>query len=440
MKMLAIKQAAPIVLGVFTLMFSASSFCADGLLELYREAQLHDTALAAAKADVEASKESKEQSQAMFLPSIGLSASVSHVDMNVPVPGKSSYVYTSDNVSVTLRQQIYRKLNKVANKQSEFRIKAVETMYAQAQQDLIVRVSVAYFDLLRAQDTQRLLESQQAAIAEQLNQSKKLFAAKVGTLTDLNDAQAQADMILSKVIEAKSAVELRSRALQRIIGRRPSNIKSLGDIPLQMPSPEDVEKWIKLSEENNPQIEVKRVNLDYIEQEVEKGRSGHYPTLDAVLSVSRADNPSYFLTGRQDSKSGGLEFNMPLFDGGYVSSRVRELMANKEKAYSDLEDTIRGVALQTSESFFLVTSAIARVKALEQAVISNQSSVQSTTKGKEVGMRTVVDVLSAQQQLFSSMRDLVQARYDYVVNKLKLDSAVGDLSEEKLLAVNRWLK
>lgn len=440
MKMLPIKQAAPMVLGVSMLMFSAASFSADGLLEIYREAQLHDTALAAAKADLEAGKESKAQSQAMFLPSIGLNASVSHVDMNVPVPGKSSYVYTSDNVSLTLRQQIYRKLNKVASKQSEFRIKAVETMYTQAQQDLIVRVSVAYFDLLRAQDTQRLLESQQAAIGEQLNQSKKLFEAKVGTLTDLNDARAQADMILSKVIEAKSAVELRSRVLQRIIGRRPSNIKSLGDIPLLMPSPDNVEKWIGLSEENNPQVEVKRVNLDYLEQEVEKGRSGHTPTLDVVLSVSRADNPSYFLTGKQDSKSGGLEFNMPLFDGGYVSSRVRELMANKEKAYSDLEDTIRGVALQTSESFFLVTSAVARVKALEQAVISNQSSVQSTTKGKEVGVRTVVDVLSAQQQLFSSMRDLVQARYDYVVNKLKLDAAVGDLTEEKLLAVNKWLK
>ena len=418
----------------------APSFAAEGLLDIYREAQLNDAVIAAARAELEAGQEAAVQGRSLLMPTVGISGSSSRNDMVAPAISRNGFNYNSDSYTLTVNQPIYRKYNYASWVQSGFRVKASEALYASAEQDLILRVSTAYFDLLRAQDDVLLLESQKAAIVEQLNQAKHLFEARVGTLTDLHEAQAQYDMVLAKEIEARNARELRLRALQRIIGRRTQSIRSLDELPLLMPVPNDVDKWIEVSERQNPQVELQRFTLEYVNQEIEKSRAGHYPTLDLVLSATHAHNPSYFLSGKQDTQLYALQFNMPLFQGGYVNSKVKEVTASKEKAAKDLEDTLRASALQTSESFFLVTSGIAKVRALEQAVKSNESALHSTIKGREVGLRTSVDVLNSQQQLFASKRDLLQARYDYIVNRLKLRASVGGLGEEDVASVDQWLK
>jgi outer membrane protein len=256
----------------------------------------------------------------------------------------------------------------------------------------------------------------------------------------LDEAQARFDQTVAQEIEAKNTLEVKQRTLQRSVGKRVVKLKSLGEMTMLAPKPSRLEDWIEAGSKQDPQIELKRATVEYLAAEVEKSRAGHSPTLDFVASTSHAHNPSYFLNGLQDSTTFALQFNMPLYQGGYVSSKVRETLASKDKSEHDLEDALRTNELQTSDSFLSVTNGIAKVGALEQAVKSNESALHSTKMGREVGLRTSVDVLNAQQQLFSTKRDLSTARYDYIISRLKLKSAVGSLGMEDLESVDHWLK
>jgi len=412
----------------------------DGLMDVYRESLLHDAVIAAARSEFEAGREAAEQGKSLLLPTVSLTGSSSINDMNAPSLRKKPFRYNTDNYALQISQPLYRKYNFASYVQSGFRVKFSEMTFAIARQDLILRIATAYFDVLRAQDMVSLLGAQHGAIEEQLLQAKRLFQAKVGTLTDLDEAQARFDQTVAQEIEAKSTLEVKQRTLQRSSGKHTVSLKSLGVMPLLAPKPSSLEDWISAGIKQDPQIELKRATVEYLAAEVEKNRAGHLPTLDLVASTSHAHNPSYFLNGQQDTTTLTLQFNMPLYQGGYVNSKVRETLASKDKSEHDLDDAVRTNELLTSEAFLAVTNGIAKVNALEQAVKSNESALHSTKMGREVGLRTSVDVLNAQQQLFSTKRDLSTARYDYIINRLKLKSAVGTLGEEDLEAVDHWLK
>ncbi|MHB9101867.1 MAG: TolC family outer membrane protein [Sulfuricella sp.] len=419
------------------LVLLSSPVYAANLMEVYREAQQQDAAFASARAALEASQEKAPQGLALLLPSINLSANTTWNEVDLPTSNRQ---YNSNGYSLSLNQPIYRKQNFAQYEQSKSQVVQAEAQFAVARQDLIVRVAQAYFDVLLAQDNVALAGAQKATIGEQLEMAKRNFEVGIATITDTHEAQARYDLTTAQEIAAQNDLEIKKRALQLVLGKIPEHLAVLNSkLPLVLPEPNDMTKWVAQAEQQSPQIAIQRAALAIATQEVERNRAGHYPTLDLVAGHSRNNNASYLLSGTVTSQTIGLQLNLPIYQGGSVSSKVREALANQEKARQDLELGNRQAALQTRQAFLGVTSGLAQVKALEQALVSSQSSLDSTRLGQEVGVRTNVDVLNAQQQLYTAKRDLSQARYNYILNQLKLKSAVGVLRDEDVEQVNRWL-
>jgi outer membrane protein len=428
--------------GIWVLLaaMGCSPLQAADLLDVYRQAQQYDAAFASARAAYQAGLERLPQGRALLLPTLGLAADTTG---NRVERGGATSQFNSNSYTLSLSQPIYRKQNFAQYQQAKSQTAQAGIQFDVARQDLILRVAQAYFDVLLAQDNVDLAGAQKAAIAEQLAQAKRNFEVGTATIVDTHEAQARYDLATSQEIAAQNDLEIKKRTLQQIIGRVPESLAALGEkLPLAVPEPNDMNKWVESSEQQNLQAQIQRQALEIANQELERQRGGHYPTLDLVASYRDSSNAaaSFGFAGADIKSSAiGLQFNLPLYQGGAVNSRVREALANQEKARQDLEQAVRQAALQTRQGFLGVTSGIAQVRALEQALVSSQSSLDSTKLGQEVGVRTNVDVLNAQQQLYSARRDLFQARYNYILSTLRLKAAVGTLTEADLEQVNRWL-
>jgi outer membrane protein len=421
------------------ILLGASAAHGANLMDIYREAQQQDATFASAQAAYQAGLEALPQGLALLLPTASLSANTTG---NRVERGGTTTNFNSHSYSLSLSQPIYRKQNWAQYQESKSQVIQAEAQFASARQDLILRVSQAYFDVLLAQDNVTLAGAQKAAIAEQLAQAKRNFEVGTATIVDTHEAQSRYDLATSQEIAAQNDLEVKKRTLQVIIGKLPESLAVLGEnFPLLYPEPNDMAKWVESAEQQSPTLLGQRAALEIANQEVERNRAGHYPTVDLVASYADSTNASlsFGVGGEIKSSAIGLQLNLPLYQGGAVSSRVRQAIALQEKARQDLEQANRQVALQTRQSFLGVTSGVAQVKALEQALVSSQSSLDSTKLGQEVGVRTNVDVLNAQQQLYSARRDLFQARYNYIISQLQLRAAVGTLSEADLEQVNRWL-
>lgn len=411
---------------------------AANLLDIYGEAQLQDAAFASARAAYRAGQEKLPQGLAQLLPTVSLSANATNNDVSSPTINRQ---YTNEGYSLSLSQPLYRKQNFAVYEQAKSQVSVAEAQFVAAKQDLMVRVAQAYFDVLLAQDNVMLSGAQKTAIAEQLEQAKRNFEVGVATITDTHEAQARYDLATSQEIAAKNDLEIKKRALQLIIGHIPESLAGLNSkLGLKYPEPNDMAKWVEAAEQQNLQLQVQRASLEIANLEVERNRGGHHPTVDLVASYSDSKNASFQFSGTTTSQAIGVQLNLPLYQGGLVNSRIREAVANQDKARQDLELTRRQVALQSNQSFLGVTNGIAQVKALEQALVSSQSSLESTRIGQEVGVRTSVDVLNAQQQLYSAKRDLSQARYNTILSQIKLKQATGTLGEDDLQQVNQWLE
>ena len=262
------------------------------------------------------------------------------------------------------------------------------------------------------------------------------------TITDVNEAQARFDLIQAQEIAAVSDLEIKKRSVQSIIGRLPSELKAVrADLQPQMPEPMAMDQWVNMAFQNNLSVAIQQQTLEIATQEVERQNAGHMPTLDAIASYTdRYANGSAngFGSDLQDATI-GLQLQIPIYQGGAVSSKVREAVANKEKATDDLEAARRQAELDARQAYLNLVSAVSQVKAYEQALNSSQSQLESTNLGYEVGVRNSVDVLNAQQQFFGAKRDLLQAQYTYLLDILSLKFAVGLLNEADLENVNQQL-
>ncbi|MBZ0104864.1 MAG: TolC family outer membrane protein [Sulfuricella denitrificans] len=427
-----------------TTIFAPGVEAAD-LMDIYRDALANDAALASARAAYLAGQEKLPQGRALLLPSLDLGASTIWNKEEVQARGTgitTDYNYNASGAKLTLMQPIYRRQNWAIYEQGKLQSAAAEIQYAAAQQGLILNVAQAYFDVLLAQDNLSLAGAQKKAIQEQLDQAKMSFEVGTTTITDTHEAQARFDLANASEIAALNDLEIRQRVLEKILGKLPGPLASLAvELSLQSPEPNDIGKWVEAAEQDNLLVQAKRASAEIANQEVERTRAGHHPTLDLVATYGE----NGFTGGRfgaYDAKAAtiGLQLGLPLYQGGAASSRVREAIANQEKARQDLSLEVRQSALSTREAYLGVTSGAAQIRALEQALVSSQSSLDSTRLGLEVGVRTNVDVLNAQQQLFSAKRDLYKARYAYLISRLKLKSAAGTLAEDDLQKVNQWLK
>jgi outer membrane protein len=422
-----------------TLAFPA--FGAD-LLTLYRDARQADPVFQAARAQYEATSERLPQARAGYLPQVAGSVSIFRNDIDFEI--RPSAHYTTKNYAVTLSQPIFRLQNWIAIGQARTAVVQAEAVLANATQDLGLRLSQAYFDVLLAQDNVALSQAQKSAIDQQLAQAKRNFEVGTATIVDTLEAQARFDQASAKEIADRNDLEVKRRALQVLLGTVPQNLSGLREpLVLAEPQPADIEQWVKTAAESNFQVAIARANFDIAQQEISRQRAGHLPTLDLTGSLGRNDNPSNAVPNVvgpvTNSSSIGLTLSVPIFSGGLTQSRVREAVALRDRAQQELENAQRNVAQSVRASFLNVTSGIAQVRALEQAQVSTQSQLDSTILGRDVGVRTSVDVLNAQQQVFQTRRDLQSARYNYLLNTLRLKSAAGQLDEPDIAEINRAL-
>ena len=430
-----------------TLLGASSWAQADDLLETFRAAQANDPVFATARATLQAGQEKLPQGRALLMPSISLNANSTFNDQTTQYQGTAPFPsgnnrYNSHGYGVNLTQPLFRQQNWLTYTEAELQVAQAEAQFRIAEQDLILRVAQTYFDVLIAQDNVQLAEAQKTAIAEQLEQAKRNFEVGSATITDTHEAQARYDLTVAQEIAAQNTLEIKKRTLQQLINTMPKELKHLGKgFKLDAPQPADMEKWVDDAQSNSLQLAIAQAGAKIAEKEVARNRGGHYPTVDLVAnySNSNANGGSFGVGSDNTNKSIGVQLNMPLFQGGATQSKWREAEANRERARQELENTRRTVVLQTRQAYLGVVSGIAQVKALQQALVSGESVLEASKLGQEVGVRTNLDVLNAQQQLYSTRRDLYQAEYSYLLSQLRLKAAVGSLGEDGLAEINQAL-
>ncbi len=420
----------------------------DDLLKIYRDATKADAVYAAVRAQVDAAKERVVQGRSTLRPQVNLGGDTKWNDVDVQSDNTSiirnnNQSFTSWRAGVNATQPLYRPQNNATYEQSKVGLRQAEAQLALSGQQLMVRVSEGYFAVLLAQDTVDYLKAQEAAISEQLAQAKRNFEVGTATITDTYDAQARADLVRAQQVSAKNDFEVKIRALQQIIGRLPAKLSVLVDpITLSQPEPNDIDRWVEQAYKSSWEVAVQKTEVERAETELARARGGRKPTLDAVseLGYDSSKNASFGVGTDTRTFSVGVELAYPLYSGGNLSAKVREAIANRTKAEQDYESTRRQVAQSAREAFLGVVSGLAEIKALDQALASNKLSLDATKLGQEVGVRTQVDVLNAQERLFSARRDLQRARYSAIVNQLKLKQAVGKLTERDIEVLNTLLR
>ena len=429
----------------------ASNGQAEDLIQVYRDAQRYDAVYAAARQTLAAGRERLPQGRALLLPNLNLSANaqVGRIDSesrNTALTPSFTRDPRTLGYTLTLAQPINRPQNYLQYRQSELQVAQAEATFAQAGQDLIVRTAQAYFDVLAAFDTLEVVRAQKTATGEQLAAAKRNFEVGTATITDTHEAQSRFDLISAQEIAALNDLQTKYQALQLITGKAYNELKALRpEVKLAPPNPENMESWVEIAEKQGYPVQVADAAAEIAALEARRQRAGHLPTLDAVATYgqtgSSASSTSATSPAGADVTTStiGLQFAMPLYQGGGIDSREREAAALSLKSKDDLENARRTAAVSTRQNYLLVINGISAIAALEQAMISSQSSLDSNKLGYEVGVRINIDVLNAQQQLYSTRRDLAVARYNTIVNQLKLKSLAASLREEDLEEVNRVL-
>lgn len=413
--------------------------CAENLSDIYRDALAFDAQYASARAVYQATQEKVPQARARLLPNVNASANVQH--NSVDTSAFPSTTFNSNAWAITGVQPIFRRQNWVVLDEARVQVSAADTQLKAAEQDLILRTAQAYFDVLQAEDNIDFIRAQEAAISEQLAAAKRSFEVGTATITDTNEAQARFDLATAQEIAALNDLEIRNRALFKVTGKNYSRLARLDPkADLKQPEPAGMDAWVSRAQDGNLNVILQRYLKTLSDQEIQRTRAGHYPTLDLAASYTDSHNQS-FGSSHLDSKSSvlGLELNIPIYQGGLISSQVREAVANQEKARRDLDNALRDATLQTDQAFLNAKNGIAQVRALDQALVSSQVSLASTQLGLEVGVRTNVDVLNAQQQVYSARKDLAAARYAFLLSVLNLKAAAGILSAADLEQIDSLL-
>ena len=427
----------------FVLLTLAPVAQAQSLVALYESARAFDASFQSAKLQYDANLARADQARAGILPSAGLSAAASRVGVDNTVP-TVNLSYNTQNATLSATQPLYRPANWATYQQGFKQVDLARAQLESASQDLIVRTSQAYFDVLAAQDTLTFVRAQKEAVAEQLASAKRNFEVGTSTITDTREAQARYDLVIAQEIAAENDLRVRKIALDQLVGITESQPISLAT-PITLPTmtPADVTTWVRQSELLHPAIRQAQSNADIADLEVNKAEAGHKPTLDATASYNVTNNPSNTalnsISSRANTSTVGLLLNVPLFAGFSVQNRIRETLSLRDKALSDLEGTRRTVAQNVRTAYFGVQSGQGQVKALEAAELSSQSALDANKLGYQVGVRINIDVLNSQSQLYQTKRDLAQARYNVLLGDLRLRQASGTLTAEDLQGINGLL-
>ena len=419
---------------------------AQSLVDLYESARGFDATYQSAKSTYDATLARGAQAKAAVLPIANLALNASRSSQEtIPEGGATTdRSYGTQSATVSASQPLYRPGNWATYEQGKKQTDLAQAQLAAADQDLIIRVSQAYFEVLASQDSLTFVKAQKAAVAEQLASAKRNFEVGTSTITDTREAQARYDLGTAQEIATENDLRVKQIALNQLVGKTDTQPKALA-LPLVLPAlqPNDANAWVLQSEPDHPSIKQTQIVLDVAQLETQKAESGHKPTLDLTASYSAIKNLDGSSSGAGSSRANvgalGLAFNLPLFAGFATQNRVKETLALEDKARNDLDGAKRAVAQATRTAFFGVLSGQGQVKALEAAEASSQSALDANKLGYQVGVRINIDVLNSQSQLFQTKRDLAKARYDVLVGGLKLRQANGTLKADDLQSVNALL-
>ena len=429
----------------------------QSLLELYQAAQSYDASYQAAQAQLDAISAKAEQVQAQYAPVVSLQGTVAQ-GWQQSKSYTDSYDYTTQKnemdgtLTLAFSQTLYSRINELSMTSAQRNAAVVELALATARQDLMVRVSSAYFDVLAARDSLAFVRAQKTAVGEQLAAAKRNFEVGTSTITDTREAQAKFDLVIAQEISAQNDLTVRQSLLDQLVGRKDLKPQSLR-LPLQTPAVLGTDnEWAALTEQYLPQIQSKRTELELARLETEKARADTSPTVSLTGSLGKVfpwggSNTYVDQTGvntfthSRDTQSGsvGVVVNIPLFTASTRGAKLRETLALEDKTRNDLQALTRNAQQTTRTVFYGLHSLAGQVKAYEAAEASSQSALDANRLGYEVGVRINIDVLNAQSQLYDTKAKLAKARYDVLVNNLKLRQSAGTLAESNIEEIDGLL-
>lgn len=425
---------------------SGQALAKTDLLTIYQEAVANSADLAAAEADALARQESLPQARAQLLPSIGAAAGTARERLHID--GMGSDRYSTHYYQASLIQPLFRAENWFNYQAAKSLSEQARVEFSATQQSLILEVADAYFNVLRSSDNLASARSEEAAFERQLDQARERFEVGLSARTDVLEALAGFDTARAARLSAQTGLDISYQALTRLTGQQYAELIGIShDLPILPPTPVDMQKWVDTAAVQNLQVQASRLAIDGASEALRSSRSGYAPTVDAFVrhSSNLGGRASVGGTSGQpgsrdtDTTSIGLELNLPLFTGGATTSRVRESNYRLTQAEQLSEAQLRRVVESTRNLFRTVTSSVEEVEARRQAIISANAALDATQTGYEVGTRNVVDVLEAQRNLYRSVRDYNDVRYNYIINNLSLKQAAGTLSPQDLQELSRWL-
>jgi outer membrane protein len=454
MKQVNIINALLLSLGALVLSGPAHS---ASLLEIYQQALQGDPQIHEAEARRLASMEAKPQARGVLLPQIGFggawtdsSSSGTSIEPDGTTPFTSERETKVTQWQFTLRQSLFRWDQIVNLKRADKTIAKAEAVREAAQQDLIIRVTQRYFDVLAAEDRLNSITADREAIARQLEQAKQRFEVGLIAITDVQESQAAYDQSVASDIGARRSLATAREFLREITGEYVTDLNAPGDdFPLRTPEPNNEKAWVDMSLGQNLNLVASRLDEQLANDEISYRKNGHYPTLELVANAGESEtkgqqsfNISPFgpANAKAESNSIGIQLNVPLFAGGGVSSRVREAVYLHRASRDQLQRVTRETERQARDSYLGVRAEIARVNALKQAVASSETALQATQAGYEVGTRTIVEVLNSQFALYVAITNHYQSRYDYILNALRLKQAAGTLQIQDLEEIDQFLR
>ena len=405
------------------------------LKQVYQAALEQDASIRASRATADSGRERLPQARAALLPQINASAGRNNNNLNSTAPNilgdlsTTNDKYASDNKAIQLRQPLVNMQRWLQFEQAKSIVAEAEANLERDLQSLVVRVAGAYFETLMADEQLELVLAQKTTYTALVDAAKKGLAAGSGTRTDIDDAQSRLDMSLAQELEARQSQDLTRRQLQLLVNQPVERIAKLNvsALKLALPEPANLDAWTQKAEQASPEIKALQARLDQAKREVSKSQAGHLPTLDAVAQWSNSGSENITrINSRYENKSIGVQLNIPIYSGGYVNSTIRQAVAEQTRAEETLEALRRDLGVRVHKEYRGVSEGVMRVRALEQAVRSAEQMMKSTQMSLKAGSRTQLDVLNAQQQYTLALRDLAQARFVYLMSKVKLAALAGD--------------
>ena len=435
-------------IGAVLLVFGCVPVYAEDLAEVFILSRQSDPKYRAARYEFEAASYAEPQARAALLPTVTAEYTKTRTEQNILSSNNAVFasgrsVYSSENQTLSLTQPIFKLSAWRGYQQAKIKVKQAAATFSAAEQDLMLRVATAYLNVLAARDALGFAGAEREAIKRQLDLVQQRFSSGLVAIANLHDARARYAIKDADVVSAQNDLDDKQQALREITGKVFTRLKPLPDvIPLDQPEPPDTDHWVESALAQNLLLEARRQAVEVAQQEIGRQQAGHYPVVDLVATQNRKDTGGSLFGGGSNVETGDVmvRLSIPLYSGGLVSALSGEAIKRYEGAREDLERDARLTERQTRAAFQGVTGGIARVQALAQGVTSAESARELKVEGYKSGLETILQVLDAERDLYAAKRDSAKARYEFLLNRLRLKQAVGTLSEADLDAINRMMQ